>query len=242
MTYCLGIRLDAGIVLMADTRTHAGVDNVARYRKLFTWQRPGEAAVGLCCAGNLSLTQAVVNAVEEGVESAGERAPSVLDAPSMFAVARLVGDTLRQISAEHSAALSTAGVAASASILVGGEVGDGSPRLFLVYDAGNFIEAEADTPYFQIGELKYGKPILDRVVTVTTPIATALKAGFISMESTTRSNLSVGLPLDVAVIPAGERCFSMRRRFEDSDPSWKALSEAWSRGIVDLLDRMPEVD
>jgi len=242
MTYCLGLRLDAGIVLMADTRTHAGVDNVARYRKLFTWERPGAAAVGLCTAGNLSLTQGVINAVEEGVASAGERAPSVLDAPSMFAVAQLVGDTLRQVSAKYGAALSSAGVAASASILVGGEVGDGGPGLFLVYDAGNFIEAEADTPYFQIGELKYGKPILDRVVTVGTPIPTALKAGFISMASTMRSNLSVGLPLDVAVVPTAERRFALRRRFEDSDPGWKALSEAWSRGIVDLLDRMPEVE
>lgn len=242
MTYCLGIRLDAGIVLMADTRTHAGVDNVARYRKLFAWQRPGEAAVGLCTAGNLSLTQGVVNAVEEGVRSGGETAPSILDAPSMFAVAELVGETLRRESAKHGAALATAGVAASASILVGGEVADGRCRLFQVYEAGNVIEAEADTPYFQIGELKYGKPILDRVVTVATPIATALKAGFISMESTTRSNLSVGLPLDVAVVPTAERRFSLRRRFEDTDRSWKALSEAWSRGIVELLDRMPEVE
>lgn len=242
MTYCLGIRLDAGIVLMADTRTHAGVDNVARYRKLFAWERPGEAAVGLCTAGNLSLTQGVVNAVEEGVRSGGETAPSILDAPSMLAVAELVGEALRRESAKHGAALATAGVAASASILVGGEVGGDGRRLFQVYEAGNVIEAEADTPYFQIGELKYGKPILDRVVTVTTPIATALKAGFISMESTMRSNLSVGLPLDVAVVPTAERRFSLRRRFEDTDRSWKALSEAWSRGIVDLLDRMPEVD
>jgi putative proteasome-type protease len=242
MTYCLGIRLDAGIVLIADTRTHAGVDNIARYRKLFTWERPGEAAVGICTAGNLSLTQGVVNAIDEGISSAGELAPCIFAASSMFAVAELVGDALRQQSAKHQAALSTAGVAASASILVGGEVGDGGCRLFQVYDAGNFIEAEADTHFFQIGELKYGKPILDRVVRATTPITAALKAGFLSMESTTRSNLSVGLPLDVAVIPAGERRFSIRRRVEESDPSWTAIRDAWSKGIVELLDRMPAVD
>jgi putative proteasome-type protease len=242
MTYCLGIRLDAGLVLIADTRTHAGVDNVARYRKLFGWERPGTAAVGLCTAGNLSITQGVLNLVEAGIASGGETAPSILDAPSMFAVAEIVGEALRHESAKHNAALSTAGVAASASILVGGEVGDGPPRLFLVYEAGNFIEAEADTPFFQIGELKYGKPILDRVVSATTPIATALKVGFLSMESTTRSNLSVGLPLDVAVIHRGERRFALRRRVEESDPSWTRISEAWSRGIIDLIDRMPEVD
>jgi putative proteasome-type protease len=240
MTYGLGIRLDAGLVLMADTRTHAGVDNVARYRKLFAWERPGRAAVGICTAGNLSLTQGVVNAIEEGIESHGEAAPSILDAASMFAVAELVGEALRRECAKHGAALSTKGVAASASILVGGEVGDRGCRLFQVYDAGNFIEAEADTPFFQIGELKYGKPILDRVVRVTTPIHTALKAGLLSMESTTRSNLSVGLPLDVAVIPAGERRFSVRRRVEETDPHWIALKQAWSRGIVELLDSMPE--
>ena len=242
MTYGLGIRLDAGLVLIADTRTHAGVDNVARYRKLFTWERAGEAAVGICTAGNLSLTQGVVNAIEEGVASGGERAPSILDAPSMFDVAERVGAALREQSAKHQAALSTAGVAASASILVGGEVGEGGHRLFQVYDAGNFIEAEADTPFFQIGELKYGKPILDRVVRRSTPIAAALKAGFLSMESTTRSNLSVGLPLDVAVIPAGERRFSIRRRVEETDPAWTAIRDAWSKGIVELLDRMPAVD
>jgi putative proteasome-type protease len=227
---------------MADTRTHAGVDNVARYRKLFGWERPGTAAVALCTAGNLSLTQGVVNAIEEGIAGPDDDGSSILAAPSMFAVAEIVGAALRRESQKHGAALATAGVAAAASILVGGEVAGDRCRLFHVYEAGNFIEAERDTPFFQIGELKYGKPILDRVVVAGTPIATALKAGFISMESTTRSNLSVGLPLDVAVIPAGERRFAMRRRVEDSDPSWTALREAWSRGIVDLLERMPEVD
>jgi len=242
MTYCLGMRLDAGLVLMADTRTHAGVDNVARYRKLFGWVRPGTAAVAMCTAGNLSLTQGVVNAIDERVAGAEGSGGSILEAPSMFAVAERVGEALRRESEKHGAALATAGVAAAASILVAGEVGDDRCRLFHVYEAGNFIEAENDTPFFQIGELKYGKPILDRVVTPSTPIATALKAGFISMESTTRSNLSVGLPLDVAVIPTGERRFAVRRRVEDTDPSWTALREAWSRGIVDLLERMPEVE
>jgi len=242
MTYCLGIRLDAGLVLISDTRTHAGVDNVARYRKLFAWERPGEAAVGICTAGNLSLTQGVVNVIEEGVQGGGETVPSILDAPTMFAVAELVGEALRRESAKHGAALATAGVAASASILVGGEVADGRCRLFQVYEAGNVIEAEADTPFFQIGELKYGKPILDRVVRASTPIPTALKAGLLSMESTTRSNLSVGLPLDVAVIPAQARRFTVRRRVEETDPGWIALKQAWSRGIVELLESMPEVD
>ncbi len=240
MTYGLGIRLDAGLVMMADTRTHAGVDNVARYRKLFGWERPGEAVVALCTAGNLSITQGVVAALDAGVESAGETAPSILAAPSMHAVAELIGEGLRREVAKHGAALSTAGVNASASILVAGEVGEGPHRLFQVYDVGNFIEAEADTPFFQIGESKYGKPILDRIVARGTPIATALKAALLSMDSTIRSNLSVGPPLDVAVIAAGERRFALRRRIEEDDAGFAAISRAWSRGIVELLERMPD--
>jgi len=241
MTYCLGLRLDAGLVMLADTRTHAGVDNVARYTKLFTWQEPGIGAVGVCTAGNLSLTQSVVNLLDEGVASGGDRAPSVLAAASMVDVAEIVADALRRVSAKHGPALATAGVAGTASLLVGGEVGTGPHRLFHVYEAGNFIETDADTPYFQIGEFKYGKPILDRAVRVDTSIAEALKAAFLSMDSTIRSNLSVGMPLDLAVVQAGERRFATRRRVEEGDPRYTAISRAWSKGLADLLRRMPEV-
>jgi putative proteasome-type protease len=158
----------------------------------------------------------------------------------MHAVAQIVGDALRRELAKHGEALSTAGVAASASILVGGEVGEGPHRLFHVYEAGNFIEAETDTPFFQIGESKYGKPILDRIVTRATPISSALKAAVLSMDSTIRSNLSVGLPLDLAVVERGARRFTLRRRVDESDASYSAISKAWSHGIAELLERMPE--
>jgi putative proteasome-type protease len=241
MTYCLGLRLDAGIVMLSDTRTHAGVDHVARYTKLFTWEAPGTAAVCLCTAGNLSLTQSVVNLLGEGVASGGDRGPSVLAAPSMFEVAEIVGEALRKVSAKHGPALATAGVAGTASLLVGGEVGDGPHRLFHVYEAGNFIETDANTPFFQIGEFKYGKPILDRAVRTGTSIGEALKAAFLSMDSTIRSNLSVGMPLDLAVIPAGERRFATRRRVEEGDGHFVAISKAWSGGLAELLRAMPEV-
>lgn len=241
MTYCLGLRLDAGLVMLADTRTHAGVDNVARYTKLFAWERPGEAAVCVCTAGNLSITQSVVNALADGVETEGDSWPSVLAAPSMTGVAQIVGDTLRTVSKKHGAALATAGVANTASLLVGGEVAGGPHRLFHVYDVGNFIETDVDTPFFQIGEFKYGKPILDRAVGSSTTIAQALKAAFLSMDSTIRSNLSVGLPLDLAVIPKGERRLAIRRRVREDDAAYVAISKAWSQGLARLLAEMPEV-
>ncbi|HKK36647.1 MAG TPA: peptidase [Paracoccaceae bacterium] len=243
MTYCVGLRLDAGLVMLADTRTNAGLDNISRFAKMSHWEAPGERALVLMSAGNLSITQGVVTRLSVACEraAAGEETESILTCPSMFRAAQLVGDAMAGEQRRYRSRLEAQGEAADATLILGGQRAGGAPRLFLVYSAGNFIEATADTPFFQIGEHKYGKPILDRVITPATPIPTALKAAFVSMDSTLRSNLSVGLPLDLAVIRAGEMRLAARRRIEADDPDFSAISTAWSEALREAFSEVPEV-
>jgi putative proteasome-type protease len=241
MTYCLGIRLDEGVVMLSDTRTNAGIDHIARYGKMFAWEKPGEWIICLCSAGNLSITQGVVHALNAGVASDGEAYPSLFLQPSMYAVAELVGDQMRRMGVQHGGALASAGVSAAASMLVAGQRRGGRHRLFMVYDAGNFIEADEDTPYLQIGDFKYGKPILDRVLTHASTIPDAMKAAFLSMDSTIRSNLSVAPPLDLAVIRADTLQFETRRRVWEDDPGYVAISKGWSRALLDAFRALPTV-
>lgn len=245
MTYCVGLRLEEGIVLLSDTRTNAGVDNVSRYRKMFTWSRPGERAVAMMTSGNLSITQGVIARLDRRIEeakAAGAEAPeTILSAESMFRVAQMVGEEMRHMQDLHRASLEQRGAAADAAIIVAGQRRGGSPRLYLVYAAGNFIEATDDTCFLQIGEHKYGKPILDRVVTPKTPIREALKAAFVSMDSTIRSNLSVGMPLDLAVIRSGALDFDMRRRIDADDPDFSAISLRWSEALRAAFHALPDI-
>lgn len=244
MTYCVALKLDAGLVMLADTRTNAGVDNVSRFRKLYTWERPGERAVCLLTAGNLSLTQGVVTRIDEAIAEAGAGAEieTILNAPTMFRVAELIGEHLHALQLRYREAVVGQGAGADATVLVAGQRAGGRPRLFMVYAAGNFIEATDDTPYFQIGEHKYGKPILDRVIGPETPLEAGVKAALLSMDSTLRSNLSVGMPLDLAVIPAGELRFSVRRRIEPDDPEFDRLSRGWSEGLRAAFEALPGLD
>ncbi|MBX2856085.1 MAG: proteasome-type protease [Rhodobacteraceae bacterium] len=228
MTYCVAIRLTTGLVLLADTRTNAGVDNISKYRKLFTWTEPGERSVALMTAGNLAITQAVVSLLQEPIDNPGSNAESVLTAPTLFRVAELVGDAMREVQSRYGPGLAATGESATSSIVVAGQRAGGQVRLFLVYSAGNFIEATDDTSFFQIGEHKYGKPILDRVITPDTSLEDAKTAALLSMDSTLRSNLTVGMPLDLAVLPADSFAFSELRRIEPEDPHFHALSHAWS--------------
>ncbi|MEE2691679.1 MAG: proteasome-type protease [Pseudomonadota bacterium] len=245
MTYCVGLKLNEGIVLLSDTRTNAGIDNVSRYRKMFTWSVPGERAIALMTSGNLSITQGVIARLERAIEqakiSSDDGAETILTAESMFRVAQLVGAEMRGMQALHRASLEQSGSAADASIIVAGQRKGGQPRLFLLYTAGNFIEATEDTCYLQIGEHKYGKPILDRVVTPDTPLSEALKAAFVSMDSTIRSNLSVGMPLDLAVIKSGSLAFDMLRRIEPDDPGFLDISRKWSEALREAFHSLPEV-
>lgn len=244
MTYCVGLRLNEGLVLLSDTRTNAGVDNISRFRKMFAWEEPGERVVVLMTAGNLSVTQGIITQLETALDSAaaGEDVETVLNAPSMFRVAQMVGEAMRYEQMEHREVLMSQGVSADASVIVAGQRKGGRQRLFLVYSAGNFIEATDDTTYMQIGERQYGKPILDRVVSPETPIREALKAVFVSMDSTIRSNLSVGMPLDLAVIRTGECKLDTFRRIEADDPSYAAVSEHWSAALREAFRSLPDVD
>jgi len=243
MTYCMALNVKAGLVMLADTRTNAGVDNISRFRKMFTWEVPGERAVCLMTAGNLSLTQGVVNRIDEAIErvESGAEEETILNAPSMFRIAEIVGEHLRDMQDRHREALLQQGTGADATILVAGQRKGGRHRLFMVYSAGNFIESTDDTPYLQIGEHKYGKPILDRVITPDTPLRRCLKAAFVSMDSTLRSNLSVGMPLDLAAIRTDEFRFAIHRRIEAEDEEFSDISRGWSDALREAFASIPEV-
>lgn len=241
MTYCVGLMLDEGMVFLSDTRTNAGLDNISRYRKMFTWEVPGERAIVALTAGNLAITQAVMSTLQEAIDNPEtEPGDCILSAPSMFRVAELMGEAMQKVQHKYQDTLEQRKESSSASIMVGGQRKGGAQRLFLVYAAGNFIEATEDTPYLQIGEHKYGKPILDRVITPETPIADGVKAALLSMDSTLRSNLSVGMPLDLAVLPEGSCQFSEHRRIDAEDAGFKALSDAWSQALREAFADMPD--
>lgn len=236
MTYCVGLLLDAGIVLLSDTRTNAGLDNIATYRKMFTFEKPGDRVIAIMTAGSLSVSQTTINRLEEEAEDS-DASPerSIMLAPTMLAVADIVGNMLSEVSASVSAKLERQSQTASASMIVAGQRKGGDMRMFLVYPEGNYIEATRDTPFLQIGEHKYGKPILDRVVSPATPLADAKKAVLLSMDSTLRSNLSVGMPLDLVVIEKDALAVTERRRIEPNDEGFQAMSAAWSRALRDAF-------
>ncbi|QIE54112.1 peptidase [Pikeienuella piscinae] len=244
MTYCVGLKLDAGIVMMSDTRTNAGLDNISRFRKMFNWNDPGERVLVACCAGNLSITQGVLSRINAAIARSqdDERVETILNAQTLFRSAQLFGDAMRDVQARHRETLQAQGAGADASILLAGQRKDGEMRLYLIYSAGNFIEATPDTPFLQIGEHKYGKPILDRVITPETPLDQALKAVFLSMDSTLRSNLSVGMPLDLTVIRADELDFAVQRRIEAEDEDFSAISRGWADAIREAFETLPSVN
>jgi putative proteasome-type protease len=238
MTYCVGLLLNDGMVLLSDTRTNAGLDNIATYRKMFHFEEPGERVVTIMTAGSLSVTQTTIARLREAMED-NDATPetSILLAPTMLKVAQIVGNTLAQVRREIDEKLSMS-QGASATMIVAGQRRGGTMRMFLIYPEGNFIEATEDTPFLQIGEHKYGKPILDRVVKPTTSLADAQKAVLLSMDSTLRSNLSVGMPLDLCVIRRDECAVGMTRRIEAGDEAFRAMSEAWSAALRDGFARI----
>src|SRR5271170_3897441 len=201
MTYCVGLLVDTGLVLLSDSRTNAGVDQINTFRKMATFRRPGERVLVLMSAGNLGITQAVVNLLLEAPDS---EQPRILGAANMFNAARVVGDALREIHERDAEDLKEHGHEFNGTFILGGQILGEEPRLFHIYSAGNFIESSIDTPYFQIGESKYGKPIIDRVITRSSSLAQAAKCALVSMDSTIRSNLSVGPPLDMAIVRRDE--------------------------------------
>jgi putative proteasome-type protease len=240
MTYCVGLLLNEGLVLLSDTRTNAGMDNISTYRKMFLYEQPGERVIAIMTAGSLSVTQTVIAKLEEAIHDP-EATPetSIMQAGSMLQVAEIIGDLLGDVSADIGEKLTTNSSAASATLIVAGQRKGGRPRMFLIYQEGNFIEATADTPYIQIGEHKYGKPILDRVIRPETSLADGRKAVLLSMDSTLRSNLSVGMPLDLAIIKTDACKVHEQTRIESDDTHFRAISEAWSEALRRSFKDMP---
>lgn len=240
MTYCVGLLLNDGMVLLSDTRTNAGLDNIATYRKMFVFEEPGERIITILTAGSLSVTQTTIARLQEAISDRPDPdgTSSIMKAPTMLQVAEIIGRTLVQVTREISDKLSTMKQSATASMIVAGQRAGGGMRLFLIYPEGNFIEATADTPYLQIGEHKYGKPILDRVVNMETSLVDAQKAVLLSMDSTLRSNLSVGMPLDLMVIEKDACKIGSQRRIEAGDVDFAAMSEGWSQALRDGFRRI----
>jgi putative proteasome-type protease len=242
MTYCVGMRLNSGLVFMSDTRTNAGVDNISTYRKMHSWIVPGQRAIVLLTAGNLATTQALISLLDERSKALADRNPSILEAPSMFQVARLVGDTLREIVRTYAEGGPTGDSTFAASVIVGGQIADGEPRLFMVYPEGNFIEASDDTPFLQIGETKYGKPILVRAYDPEMSFADAIKLLLVSFDSTIKANLSVGLPLDYVAIETDAFEPRHRGRIEAQDPYFKLISDGWGDALRTAFDSLPRLE
>ena len=231
MTYCVGMRPEAGLVIIADTRTNAGIDNISTFNKLHMLVEDKDRIIICASAGSLSVTQSMLSMLSEGLEATEDDAPRrrVADMPTMFRVAQLVGEALALARRDIAKLLDGTDINGDVSLLLGGRVGDGPLMLYLVYSEGNFIECQRDSPYAQIGELKYGKPILDRALQWESPLDEAVKVGLISFDSTMRSNLSVGRPLDVIVVPEDRSAPIIRRRIEENDRYFNDLSANWGR-------------
>ena len=230
MTYCIGILLDEGVVLASDSRTNAGIDRVSTFRKMFSFDKPGERFFTLVTAGNLSLTQGVVSLMTEWLDNENPE-QDLYAVTSMFGAARVVGNALREIHKTDAGYLQQQEVDFSASFILAGQLKGGQLRLFMIYDAGNFIEAMGDTIYFQIGEVKYGKPILDRIIQHDTSLNDAAKCALISFDSTMRSNVSVGPPLDLMIYRRDSLKPGFTVRLEDDDPYLQAVREGWGGAI-----------
>jgi putative proteasome-type protease len=240
MTYCVALRLDRGLVFAADTRTNAGVDNVAQYRKLHYWRKPGERVLVLLTAGNLAVTQSVVSILNEALATDEPGPANLFTVPSMYRGARLVGDSVREVRKTDGAALEMSKAGFSASFILGGQIAGERPRLFHIYSEGNFIEATDDTPFLQIGEHKYGKPILDRVARPEMRLGEAAKLILLSFDSTLRSNLSVGMPIDILIYERDSLDVKREKRIGQDDEYFKKLSSAWSDALRQAFANIEE--
>jgi putative proteasome-type protease len=228
------------MVFMSDTRTNAGVDNISTFKKMTTWEIPGERAITIMSAGNLATTQAVISILSERSKEVAERDPDILSASSMFQVATLVGRTLKEVIAANADAGQRADSAFNATLLVGGQVGDGEMRLFLIYPEGNFVEAGADTPFFQIGETKYGRPIILRAYDPDMSFEAAIKLLLVSFDSTIKANLSVAPPLDVHVYEKDSMKIGRTFRVDADDPYFNEISSGWGDALREAFTVLPE--
>jgi len=238
MTYCVGVKLEDGLILACDSRTHAGVDNYAKFCKMTVFERAGDRVLVLLSSGALAATQAVISMLQR---RAAADPPHLYTVTSMFDVANLVADAMRDLERRDGPHLESGGLSFNASFILGGQIAGEEMRLFRIYAEGNFIEAGADTPFFQTGETKYGKPIIDRVITRFTPLADAAKCVLVSFDSTMRSNLSVGMPIDLICYERDSLEVNRRRRFEEGDAYFAALSTEWSEGTRRVFRHLPDL-
>jgi putative proteasome-type protease len=241
MTYCVAMSLDAGMIFASDSRTNAGVDHIARFSKMRVFARDADRVVVMLSSGNLSVTQNAINVLEQQTR-AGDNALHVWNAASMFEVARLLGDALREVRARDGPYMVQNNIDSSANFIVGGQIHGEAPRLFEVYSEGNFIEATPDTCYFQIGESKYGKPVIDRVVHRGTSLLDATKCTIVSFDSTMRSNISVGLPIDLLVYQTGSLAVTLQRRIQEFDPYFQLVHHQWGEGLRRVFAQLPDPD
>ena len=240
MTYCVGLRLSQGLVFMSDTRTNAGVDNVSVFKKMHTWCEPGERVITLMTAGNLATTQGVISVLDERTKAPADRQPSILEAPSMFQVAKLVGATVREEIEANAPEGPSADSSFNATMILGGQIKGTEPRLFLIYPEGNFIEASGETPFFQIGETKYGKPILVRAYDPEMSFEDAVKLMMVSFDSTIKANLSVGLPLDLMVYKKDGFDITHERRIAADDTYFQQISSGWGDALKVAFHSLPD--
>jgi putative proteasome-type protease len=241
MTYCVAMSLEAGMIFASDSRTNAGVDQISRFSKMRTFVRQGERVIVMLSSGNLSITQNAINILEQRARTREDEL-NLWNATSMFDVARLLGDVLREVKTRDGPYLLQNNIDSSANFLVGGQIIGETSRLFDVYSEGNFIEATPDTCYFQIGESKYGKPVLDRVLERNTSLVDATKCTIVSFDSTMRSNISVGLPIDLAVYEADSLTIRMQRRIEETDPYFQMVHAQWGAGLRRVFAGLPAPD
>lgn len=239
MTYCVGLRLNTGLVFMSDTRTNAGVDNFSVTRKMFTWNVPGDRVITLMTAGNLATTQSLISLLDERSKITSERNPTILELPTMFQIARLVGATLKEVIQDSRGEGQEASSKFKASVIVGGQIKGGAPTLFMIYPEGNFIEITDDNPFFQIGEAKYGKPILVRAYEPEMSFEDTIKLLLVSFDSTIKANLSVGLPLDLQVYVKDSFEVSDKPRINVDDPYFDAVSSGWGEALRNALTQLP---
>jgi putative proteasome-type protease len=240
MTYCVGMVLDKGLVLMSDTRTNSGVDNISTFRKLFHWSVPGERLIAVMTAGNLATTQAVISQLEERTKAPSERENCLLKGATMFQVATEIGRILRSTIEEVQRSNGDNGKGRfTATMIVAGQIAGMQPRLFMIYPEGNFIEASWDTPFFQIGETKYGRPILIRGYERGMSFEDAVKLMMVSFDSTLKANLSVGLPLDLLVIAKDRFEITHAHRVAEDDPYFATISSGWGNALRQAFHSLP---
>jgi putative proteasome-type protease len=242
MTYCVSMLLDSGLVFLTDSRTSAGVDQINTFRKTTVFERPGDRVVVMLAAGNLAITQGALNLLAERLASQEPHTMSLHSCPNMFEAARCVGEALRDMHLRDGQALRAQGVEFNASFIVGGQIKGEVPRLFQVYAPGNFIEATPDTTYFQLGESKYGKPIIDRVTRRSMALSEAAKCALISMDSTIRSNLSVGLPLDLVIVRRDEYRVASHVDIGPDNRYFQMIRGAWGEALREAFSALPNPD